>query len=244
MLSTSNKAQPHCRYDEFFFVQRSVPYQKAKDTVYVGASEAAGAIGLPRFPSHNPDVLWETKRTGKRPAESSFSRTAMQYGTDAEPLARTAFARLFNKVIVCPGMFRLFDEPRIGCSPDGLVMGESSGLEIKCPYAMAIPDTLDAIPVSAIIQAIVSARICKADRWYLFYYRADDGNGSEEYSCWLIEDYERAWQQIYCGLRGFLKALTTGTRPKRLKKPMRTALDGAIREGCTITRLLRLGSAA
>ena len=67
--------------------------------------------------------------TGQR--ADSFSSTAMQWGTDTEPLARAAYEARVGEFVDETG-FHL--HPRIeqsGASPDGLI-GEGL-LEIKCP---------------------------------------------------------------------------------------------------------------
>ena len=64
--------------------------------------------------------------------EESYSNSAMQWGTETEPLARMAY-ELAKETLVEQVPF--VDHPNIewfGCSPDGLV--EANGLiEIKCP---------------------------------------------------------------------------------------------------------------
>lgn len=76
--------------------------------------------------------------TGQR--ADSFSSTAMQWGTDTEPLARAAYEARVGEFVDETG-FHL--HPRIeqsGASPDGLI-GEGL-LEIKCPNSSTHCDVL------------------------------------------------------------------------------------------------------
>ena len=77
--------------------------------------------------------------TGK-PTEG-FSSTAMQWGTDTEPLARAAYEAKMDVLVDEVGFI---DHPTIvnsGASPDGLV-GDDGLIEIKCPNTSTHIDTL------------------------------------------------------------------------------------------------------
>lgn len=68
--------------------------------------------------------------------EPSFKNDAMQWGTDNEQTARTAFEVAHNVFV---DQVAFVDHPTIkdfGCSPDG-VIGDSL-LELKCPYQSAV----------------------------------------------------------------------------------------------------------
>jgi putative phage-type endonuclease len=77
--------------------------------------------------------------TGKQ--AESFSSSAMQWGTDTEPLARDAY-ETFKDVLVDEQGFR--QHPTIemaGASPDGLI-GDDGLVEIKCPNTATHIETL------------------------------------------------------------------------------------------------------
>ena len=77
--------------------------------------------------------------TGK-PTEG-FSSTAMQWGTETEPLARAAYEAKMDVLVDEVGFI---DHPSIvnsGASPDGLV-GIDGFIEIKCPNTATHIDTL------------------------------------------------------------------------------------------------------
>lgn len=64
--------------------------------------------------------------------EESYTNAAMQWGTDTEPLARSAYEVAKNVLVKEVGFI---DHPSIamsGASPDGLV-GDDGMVEIKCP---------------------------------------------------------------------------------------------------------------
>lgn len=73
---------------------------------------------------------------------SSFTNAAMQWGTDTEPQARTAYARHMQHTVEEVGFI---DHPLIamsGASPDGLIVDQPGLVEIKCPNTATHIDTL------------------------------------------------------------------------------------------------------
>lgn len=83
----------------------------------------------------------------------SFSNAAMQWGTDTEPFARTAYSERFATEVAEIGFV---DHPEIamtGASPDGLI-GDDGMLEIKCPNTATHLDTLQSqsVPTKYITQ--------------------------------------------------------------------------------------------
>lgn len=71
----------------------------------------------------------------------SYSNAAMQWGTDTEPEARTAYEFYSDADVVEVGFI---DHPSIemcGASPDGLI-GDDGMVEIKCPNTATHIDTL------------------------------------------------------------------------------------------------------
>jgi putative phage-type endonuclease len=73
---------------------------------------------------------------------SSFTNAAMQWGTETEPRARTAYARHMQQTVEEVGFI---DHPLIamsGASPDGLIVDRPGLVEIKCPNTATHIDTL------------------------------------------------------------------------------------------------------
>jgi putative phage-type endonuclease len=70
-----------------------------------------------------------------------YTSTAMQWGTDNEPVARLAYSLTTGNEVEDTG-FWLDDELGAGASPDGFV-GEDGLLEIKCPNTATHLETLE-----------------------------------------------------------------------------------------------------
>ena len=69
--------------------------------------------------------------TGK-PQGSDYTNAYMQYGTETEPLARSAYEVAFDSIVTEVGFCEHPTIKQSGASPDGLV-GHDGLLEIKCP---------------------------------------------------------------------------------------------------------------
>ena len=98
----------------------------------------------------------------------SFTNTAMQWGTDTEPLARSAYEALNGLLVEEVGFV---PHPKIemaGASPDGLV-GTEGMLEIKCPQSNTAIETLlnDKVPTKYIPQIQWQLRCCER-KWVDF----------------------------------------------------------------------------
>ena len=79
------------------------------------------------------------RMTGK-PTES-YSNSAMQWGTDTEPLARAAYEMATDYMVDEVGFVEHESLSMCGASPDGLV-GEKGLIEIKCPNTSTHIETL------------------------------------------------------------------------------------------------------
>jgi putative phage-type endonuclease len=71
----------------------------------------------------------------------SFSNSAMQWGTETEPLARAAYEAHADVLVDEVAMITHPTIEAAGASPDGLV-GDDGQLEIKCPNTATHIDTL------------------------------------------------------------------------------------------------------
>jgi putative phage-type endonuclease len=84
----------------------------------------------------NYRVQLVTERLTGQPCET-YTNAAMQWGTDQEPAARSAYEAHTGDLveqavfILHPGM------AWAGASPDGLI-GDDGGIEIKCPYQSTV----------------------------------------------------------------------------------------------------------
>ncbi len=77
--------------------------------------------------------------TGK--TADSYSNAIMQWGTDTEPEARTAYEFYTDADVVEIGFVNHPDIEMCGASPDGII-GEGGMVEIKCPNTATHIDTL------------------------------------------------------------------------------------------------------
>lgn len=84
---------------------------------------------------------------------ASFSNAAMQWGTDQEPFARSAYMQAITADVMEVGFVPHPEIDMSGASPDGLV-GMDGLLEIKCPNTATHLDTLlsEAIPAKYLTQ--------------------------------------------------------------------------------------------
>lgn len=97
-----------------------------------------------------------------------FESAAMKWGTDTEPLARSAYEARTGELVEEVGFI---EHPRIkgfGASPDGLV-GTDGGLEIKCPNTATHIEYLTggSIDRAYIIQMHVGM-MCTGRAWWDF----------------------------------------------------------------------------
>ena len=92
----------------------------------------------------------------------SFSNAAMQWGTETEPLARSAYEALNGLLVEEVGFVQHPKIEMAGASPDGLV-GLFGMLEIKCPNTATHIDTLlsQTVPTKYITQMQWQMRCCE-----------------------------------------------------------------------------------
>lgn len=67
--------------------------------------------------------------TGKTP--DRFQSKPMEWGQETEELARLRFTMATGKQLDLVGFIE-HDELQTGCSPDGMIVGEDAGAEVKC----------------------------------------------------------------------------------------------------------------
>ena len=103
------------------------------------------------------------------PSKSVF---AMDQGTILEEYARPAFTLETGMDVETVG-FIATDDDRAGCSPDGLLLGASCGLEIKCPEIQTHMKYLceGKLPDDYILQVQGSLWVTKFPRWFFMSYR-------------------------------------------------------------------------
>ena len=95
----------------------------------------------------------------------------MEFGSILEEKAKPYYTFTFNEEII-PCGFATTDDGRIGCSPDGLI-GESGGIEIKCPEAKTHTKYLMAgkLPDDYVLQVYGSMFVTGRAWWKFMSYR-------------------------------------------------------------------------
>lgn len=139
----------------------------------------------------------------------SFTNAAMQWGIDAEPRARAAYA-FFNGVAVEEIGFA--NHPHIemaGASPDGLIRGDVLGLvEIKCPNTATHLDTLlgEKIPAKYIAQ-MQWQLACTNGQWCDFVSYDDRLPPEHAYFCQRVERDNERIEELEAEVTKFLAEL-------------------------------------
>jgi putative phage-type endonuclease len=95
----------------------------------------------------------------------SFTNSAMQWGTETEPLARAAYESIADVLVDEVGYVQHPRIERAGASPDGLI-GLFGLLEIKCPNTATHIDTLitEQVPTKYITQ-MQWQMVCTGRAW-------------------------------------------------------------------------------
>lgn len=101
--------------------------------------------------------------TGQR--EESYINSAMQRGTDLEPMARECYEYLTGYTAE---QVAFIDHPSVamsGCSPDGLI-GDAGLVEIKCPNtATHIEYLLGGVPPAQYVPQMLWQMACTGRKW-------------------------------------------------------------------------------
>lgn len=101
--------------------------------------------------------------TGK--PQDSFSNAAMQWGTEQEPMARSAYEILRGEMIEQVGFVPHPEIEKSGASPDGLI-GADGLIEIKCPNtATHIEYAVSGKPPSKYLLQMLWQMECTGRKW-------------------------------------------------------------------------------
>lgn len=107
--------------------------------------------------------------TGEK--EEGYTNGAMQRGIEMEPEARALFQLITGKEVSEVGICYHDERKDRSCSPDGLV-GDTEGLEIKCPSLAVHVEYLigKKLPTAYFQQVQGSLYITGLDRWHFLSY--------------------------------------------------------------------------
>lgn len=161
----------------------------------VTASLAGAILGLSPFTSR--DAALRALVRGWHGAPSEFTgNIATRYGVDNEASARLQFETEAGRVVEPSGFIAASDWA--GCSPDGL-LGEDSGLEIKCPFGARGSTITNPYPFNSIFapelahyysQIAFSLWVTGRTRWWFYQWcpthtRTEFIERDERYSEWV-----------------------------------------------------------
>lgn len=115
------------------------------------------------------NTLVAEKISGER--TDTFKSGAMQRGNDLEPDAAEMFAFQKNVPVEEVG-FILTDDEMFGCSPDRLLTGTETGLEIKCPLPHTHIEYLEKqkLPTAYVQQVQGSMLVTGFKQWFFMSY--------------------------------------------------------------------------
>ena len=104
--------------------------------------------------------------------EEGYTNGAMQRGIELEPEARALFELITDLEVEEVGLCYHDERKDRSCSPDGHIVKEKEGLEIKCPELQTHVEYLIAkkLPTKYIQQVQGSLYITGLERWHFFSY--------------------------------------------------------------------------
>lgn len=166
----------------------------------ITATEVAAIVGLSPF-AGPMDVYQE--KLGL--VESRTVNEAMRWGHALEPLILARYAEDEGVEIVVPGTLRHPEHSEILGTPDGVVVGERRGVEIKTTSHRAAhlwgEAGSDAIPAHYYVQCAIYMAVCDADSWDLAVliggqdYRVYRIERDREMESWLVDSALRFWRE-------------------------------------------------
>lgn len=117
-------------------------------------------------------LAWE-RHTGEL-SEPGYLSPEMQYGIDNEPMAIAAFEAT-GYMVERVGFVKHPSIPWLGCSPDGLIVGEKALIQVKCPKASTHKRYwyMNEMPKEYFAQCTLELAVCEYDVCYFVSYRHD-----------------------------------------------------------------------
>ena len=177
-----------------------VTASKVKDVMSKGRGSAPSATRQ----NYMMQLLCE-RLTGKR--EEGFTSSAMQRGTDLEPVARSAYEIDKRVMTVETGLIMHSRIEGFGASPDGLV-GDRGMLEIKCPNTATHVFTMQSGRHDPQYEWQMFAQLACSGREWVDFVSFDDRLPDElQYACFRFERDEARIRQMETEIKLFLEEL-------------------------------------
>jgi len=104
--------------------------------------------------------------------EESYSNATMARGIELEPKARQLFTLMTGNKVEEVGMVYRDELKLFHASPDGLLIGEDAGVEIKCPLLSTHIEYLakGTLPTKYRCQVQGSMAVCGFDHWHFMSF--------------------------------------------------------------------------
>lgn len=177
-----------------------VTASKVKDVMSKGRGGAPSATRQ----NYMMQLLCE-RLTGKR--EEGYTSSAMQRGTDLEPVARSAYEIDKGVMTTETGLILHPKIEGFGASPDGLV-GDRGMLEIKCPNTATHVFTMQSGRHDPQYEWQMFAQLSCADRDWVDFVSFDDRMPDElQYACFRLERDEARIRLMETEIKLFLEEL-------------------------------------
>lgn len=177
-----------------------VTASKVKDVMSKGRRRAPSATRQ----NYMMQLLCE-RLTGKR--EEGYTSSAMQRGTDLEPVARSAYEIDKGVMTTETGLILHPKIEGFGASPDGLV-GDRGMLEIKCPNTATHVFTMQSGRHDPQYEWQMFAQLSCADRDWVDFVSFDDRMPDElQYACFRLERDEARIRLMETEIKLFLEEL-------------------------------------
>jgi putative phage-type endonuclease len=164
----------------------------------ITATDVAAIVGLNPF--RGPlDVYLD--KVGRGPEDRDSE--AMRWGRELEPVILRRYAEDLGVEIAVPGTLRHLRHPELLGTPDGLVVGQRRGVEVKTAGLKAAAAWGEAehgsVPPAYLVQCAMYMAICDADVWDLAVliggqdYRVYEIERDVELETWLVDSALRFW---------------------------------------------------
>lgn len=142
--------------------------------------------------------------TGLLPDEMSFKQC--EWGNEHEDSARALFELELGVDVEVPAFIYKDDTKRCGISPDGLIVGEKIGLELKCPFTTKVFvefATCDKIKKEYMEQCQYSMWVTGYEAWYFANY---DPRIKTKNLHWVLIERDETYMNKYDeAFKGFTK---------------------------------------
>jgi hypothetical protein len=185
--------------------------QASEANEWISSSQAGSVVHMNKYQSKIK--LWKILK-GKEPRKNpSSDNPAIQHGNKWEQEGIEWAKLLIGREDIewCNPLGTIID--LVGhtfcCSPDAIGYPRDGmfpiGIEVKCPYSQNIPETVEEINPSHLIQAFVCMMITQATQWYLFYYSPTE---KEKSTLWSVSPSEKFWAHLHDAAKEMLQSET------------------------------------